>query len=220
MNNTKAKIRITLWILATIAIIGGIVVLSIGGSREREQSVNNLMIVAADDYVEGNPTARATLIEYLDFECEACGAYYPLIKQLSKELPDDLQIVSRYFPLPGHKNGLLAALAVEAAARQGKYWEMHDKLFENQKDWGERQAPDPTIFERYAQDIGLDIEKFKNDVNSQAVKDRVERDRKSAITLKLQGTPSFFLNGQKIQNPRGYDEFKQLIRAKINKTNQ
>lgn len=173
----------------------------------------DLLAVAADDYVKGNPDAPVTLVEYLDFECEACGAYYPLIKQLETELPDDLRVVTRYFPLPGHRNGMTAALAVESAARQGKYWEMHDALFENQASWGEQQRPDPALFEKYAQQIGLDMERFRSDVKDKSVRDRVERDIASGKALGNTGTPSFFLNGEKLENPGSYEALKAAVEA-------
>lgn len=173
----------------------------------------DLLAVVSDDYVKGNPDAPVTLVEYLDFECEACGAYYPLIKQLETDLPDDLRVVTRYFPLPGHRNGMTAALAVEAAARQGKYWEMHDALFENQAAWGEQQKPDPALFERYAQQIGLDLERFKADMKDKSVRERVERDIASGKELGNTGTPSFFLNGKKLENPGSYAALKAAVEA-------
>ncbi len=189
--------------------------LSVSGSQKKEEVANSLTTIVSDDYVTGPETAPVTLIEYLDFECEACGAYFPLVKQLEQEFPNDLRVVRRYYPLPGHKNGLPAALAVEAAARQGKFDEMHDLLFTEQKNWGEKQAPTPAVFEGYAKKLGLDVAKFKQDVASQSVKDRVQRDVDSGTKLGNTGTPSFYLNGQKIQNPRSLEDFKTLIQAEI-----
>jgi protein-disulfide isomerase len=177
----------------------------------------SMLAVVADDHVKGNPDAKVTLVEYLDFECEACGAYYPLIKQLGTEFPNDLRIVTRYFPLPGHKNSMTAAIAVEAASKQGKYWEMHDKLFETQETWGNKQMPTPQVFEQYAQEIGLDIEKFKADVTDPSTKARVQRDFDASEKLGNNSTPSLFVQGVKIQNPRSYEAFKQLIQSEIDK---
>lgn len=206
------------WGLGAVVIIGllfsGTLFSSAPVSTEEERA---LLAVVSDDYYKGKSDAKVTLVEYLDFECEACGAYYPLIKQLTAEFPSDLKVVTRYFPLPGHKNGLPAALAVEAAAKQGKYWEMHDMLFENQKLWGEKQTPTPQAFEGYAQQIGLDLEKFRRDVADETTLARVDRDRQSGIQLDNQGTPSFFLNGRRIDNPRSYEAFSQLIQNEINK---
>lgn len=181
-----------------------------------------ILTIVADDHSKGNPDAKVTLVEYLDFECEACGAYYPLIKQLVAEFPNDLRIVTRYFPLPGHKNSMTAALAVEAASKQGKYWEMHDTLFENQEKWGNKAVPTPQIFEEYAKQIGLDMEKFKTDVADPATRARVQRDFDSSEKLGNNSTPSLFVSGKKIENPRSYEAFKALVQAEIGKasTNQ
>ena len=186
-----------------------------GNSVPVSDEQKKLLEVVPDDYIKGNKEASVTITEYLDFECEACGAYYPLVKQLAEEFKTDVRFVNRYFPLPGHKNGLPAALAVEAAARQGKYWEMHDKLFNEQKNWGEKPVADPKIFEGYAQQIGLNMDQFKKDVVSKEVKDRVERDKNSGIRLGVSGTPSFFLNGDKIPNPKTPEDFKTFINAAI-----
>jgi len=211
----KNSIMKAVWVIAAIAVVGGIVWWSSTAKEEKKIVENSLTTVVADDYVKGNPSAPVTLIEYLDFECEACGAYFPLIKELEQEFPNDLRVVRRYFPLPGHKNGMTAALAVEAAARQGKYDEMHDLLFTEQKNWGEKPAPTPAVFEGYAQKLGLDLTKFKQDVASQSVKDRVQRDVESGTKLGNTGTPSFYLQGEKIQNPRSLEDFKTLIQAAI-----
>jgi len=178
----------------------------------------SILTIAQDDHMKGNSDAKVTLIEYLDFECEACGAYYPLIKQLGTEFPNDLRIVTRYFPLPGHKNSMTAAIAVEAASKQGKYWEMHDKLFETQETWGNKQMPTPQVFEAYAQQIGLDMEKFKADVADPSTKARVQRDFDNSEKLGNNSTPSLFVQGKKIQNPQSYEAFKTLIQAEVDKT--
>ena len=211
----KNSIMKAVWVIAAIAVVGGIVWWSSTAKEEKKIVEDSLTTVVADDYVKGNPSAPVTLIEYLDFECEACGAYYPLMKQLSEEFKVDVRFVNRYFPLPGHKNGMQAALSVEAASKQGKYWEMHNKLFDEQKSWGEKSAPDPKIFESYAKEIGLNVEQFKKDVLSKEVKDRVERDKSSGEKLGNTGTPTFFLNGEKLQNPKTPEDFKTLIKAAI-----
>lgn len=205
-----------------LIIVGIVVVLLLGGvywsnslKSAKVESAKPMLAVVSDDYVVGSPTAKATLVEYLDFECEACRAYFPLVKQLEKDYPNDLRVVRRYFPLPGHRNGMTAALAVEAAARQGKYEEMHDLVFTEQDKWGEKGAPRPEVFEAYAAQLGLDINKFKTDVASQSVRDRVQRDVDSGKALGNSGTPTFFLNGEKIQNPQGLEPFKALIQQVV-----
>ena len=219
----KDKFVIGIIVATILVLIGGVWFVSrtsntpasSDGSTPVSDKQKKLLEIVSDDYIKGNKEASVTLVEYLDFECEACGAYYPLVKQLADEFKDDVRFVNRYFPLPGHKNGLPAALAVEAAARQGKYWEMHDILFDNQKTWGEKPAATPKIFEDYAKQIGLNMEQFKKDVDSKEVKDRVNRDSTSGNQLGVNGTPTFFLNGEKIPNPKSPEDFKTFIQAAI-----
>lgn len=207
--------KIIISIIATLVVfIGGAFLITKKDSKTLENS-QKILEVVSDDYIKGNMDATVTIIEYLDFECEACGAYYPLVKELSEKYKNDVRFVSRYFPLMGHKNGLTSALAVEASSKQGKYWEMYDILFENQQSWGGKQAVDSTLFETYAKQIGLNIDQFKKDINSKEVKDRVNRDLNNGKILEITGTPSFFVNGEKIPNPKNIEDFKTFIEAAI-----
>jgi protein-disulfide isomerase len=174
--------------------------------------------VAEDDWVIGNENAAVTLVEYLDFECPSCAAYHPIIKEFEKEFGDDLRIVTRYYPLPSHKNSIEAALVAEAAGQQGKFWEMQEILFESQREWGAKQSADAKLFLPYAEKLGLDMDRFKNDRENDATRARVLRDKAAGDALKITGTPSFFLNGEKLQNPRTVEDFKTLIRAEILKS--
>lgn len=167
--------------------------------------------VPVSQNVKGEATINATLVEYSDFQCPACAAYYPVLKQLNKDFEGKLRFVYRYFPLRNiHKNAEIASIAAEAAGRQNKFWEMHDLLFENQTEWSNLSDPREK-FKEYAKFIGLDMEKFQNDLNSKEVKDKVEADYQNGLSLKVNATPTFFLNDQKISNPRTYEEFKIKI---------
>lgn len=214
----KSSTGTWLW-FGIIGIIGfSLILMATAGTEKKAVTTEDsaaLLTIAPDDYIKGNPDAAVTLVEYLDFECEACGAYFPVVQQLAKEYPNDLKIVTRYFPLPGHRNSMTAALAAEAAGRQGKYWEMHDLLFTEQKNWGEKPAPTPAVFEAYAEQLGLNMEQFKNDVASPEVKNRVQRDFDAGEQLGNTGTPTFYLNGKRIQNPNGLPAFKALIDAEL-----
>lgn len=205
-------------IIGIIVVIIIIFLLAKGGykkSEDKAESANTtqsgILEIKLDDWVTGNPNAKVTLVEYLDFECEACAAYYPITTQLKEEYKDNLRFVVRYFPLPGHANSVTAAKAVEAAGRQGKFWEMYSTLYENQKEWGEQKVANQEQFEKYAVAVGLDIEQWKNDLKDPALEDRIQRSYKEAVKLGLQGTPSFFLDGKKIESPKGYAPFKVLI---------
>ncbi|MDQ5949554.1 MAG: hypothetical protein QG563_60 [Patescibacteria group bacterium] len=209
------NLKIIIGIFALIVIV---FLIAKGGYKKSEDTAerantnqSSALEIRANDWVLGTSTAKVTIVEYLDFECEACGAYYPITKKIKEEYKDDVRLVIRYFPLPGHKNSRTAAYAVESAGKQGKFFEMYNILFAKQSDWGEQQMANQDQFEKYALEAGVNIEQWKKDVTSDEVKNRVEESYKEAVSLNLQGTPSFFLNGKRIQNPKGYESFKVLI---------
>ena len=177
-------------------------------SPETASMVSNVDFIPSEE-------GKAVLVEFSDFQCPACGMYYPVVKQLKSEFGDKLKVVYKHFPLRTiHKNADLAARSSEVALIQGKFWEMHDLIFENQKDWAD-SGKALSIFTDYALSLGLDQEKFLADINLNSVFDKVNSDYQEGIQLKVNGTPTFFLNGKKITNPKSYDEFKQLIEIAI-----
>ncbi len=195
-----------------VVIILIIVGLSNVGSNEPAlESETNPQLVTSQDHIKGNPDAYVTLVEYSDFQCPACRTYYPLLKQLNEKHPDDVRIVYRHFPLVQiHPYAVPAAQASEAAGIQGKFWEMHDKLFETQDGWSKGGVPDG-FFSDLAGTIGLDVEKFKKDMDSSEVKSKIERDKQFGDKLNVTGTPTFYLNGKKLSNPKSFEELDSLI---------
>lgn len=155
--------------------------------------------------------SELTIVEFLDFECEACGAYYPAVEKLREQYGDRVTFVARYFPMPGHRNGELAARTAEAAAQQGKFEEMYSKLFTTQKEWGESQESKEDVFRGYAKELGLDMKKFDSDLTAPATAERVRADQRDGLGLGVQGTPAFVVDGVRIQNPATFDAFKKLI---------
>lgn len=134
-----------------------------------------------------------------------------------QEFEKEVAFVYRHFPLSQiHANAEFAARAAEAARQQGKFWEMHDMLFEKQNEWAEVNDIE-TLFLAYAKLIGLDQEKFKTDWRSKEVKDFVASQKTHALSSGLQGTPTFFVGGEKINNPTSADEFRSLIRKALDK---
>ncbi|MBP7060979.1 MAG: DsbA family protein [Candidatus Moranbacteria bacterium] len=203
-----------------IVIVLGFGIYSIwkyGFSSESTPVTGSALLTVTDkDWVKGPADAPATLIEYTDFQCPACGVYYPLLDQLSKEMGDKLRFVVRHYPLIQiHKNALLGAQAAEAAGRQGKFWEMYDVLFVNQKEWSEAVDPMKSILPAYAGRIGLDVEKFKTDMTDSALDEKITADRGTGNDLKITGTPTFFLNGQLLPNPTSIEAFKSAVEKVI-----
>ncbi|MGA5146939.1 DsbA family protein [Streptomyces griseoincarnatus] len=155
--------------------------------------------------------SELTVVEFLDFECEACGAAYPMVEKLREEYGDRVTFIARYFPMPGHRNGELAARTAEAAAQQGKFEQMYTKLFTTQKQWGESQEWKQDVFRGYAKELGLDMARFDAALADPEVAGRVETDQRDGLGLGVRGTPTFFVDGQMIDTPRSYEQFKTLI---------
>jgi len=155
---------------------------------------------AVPSHVRGNPDAKVTLEEFGDFQCPSCGVYYAELRKIEEEFGPRLRVVFREYPLyPSHKYGLLAAQVAEAAGAQGRFWEMHDKLYETQKVWSDAPEALP-IFTDYANAIGLDIDRFNRDINGEAVASRIMQDGIRAHALGVKGTPSFFINGKEVKD--------------------
>ena len=172
--------------------------------------------ITTEDNVKGNMDAKVTLVEFSDFECPACKAYAPVLTALVDMYPNDLRLVYKYFPLKTiHYRAQASAQAAEAAARQGKFWEMYKLLFDNQGVWSKETGT--ATFEKYAQDIGLDVTKFLEDYNSDSVKEKIDRQLKEGIDLNVNGTPTMYINGVKIKNPGSTEEFMKLIEDEIRK---
>jgi protein-disulfide isomerase len=146
----------------------------------------------------GPATAVVTLEEFGDFQCPPCGMLHPVLKTMEQEFGDKLRVIFREYPLvPTHPHALSAARAAEAAGLQGKFFEMHDLIFENQKAWDKAFDARP-IFESYAQKLGLDMEKYRRDLTSEVVEQRIFQDGKRAHALGVQGTPTVFMNGREV----------------------
>ena len=175
------------------------------------EEISGDTIIGNQDWSKGNPSASVTLIEYGDFQCPACKAYYPLIKEMLSKYPDKVRVVWRQFPLVAiHDKAYDAARAVEAAGKQGKFWEMHDRVFDNQETW----VKDPKYMERfaeYAATIGIVVEQWQADVSDQGVEAKIQTDRQSGDRLGVTGTPSFFVNGGKIELPGSLEKFMEVI---------
>lgn len=168
---------------------------------------------ADERWVKGSATSTATLIEYSDFECPACASYYWLLKQVVAQTGDRVRFSYRHFPLrQSHQYAQLAAQAAEAAGLQGKFWEMHDRLFEGHDEWAGK--PDARArFTAYAQALGLDLARFTADLDARATADAVEADFQRGIEAGVRGTPTFYLNGRDIDHPGSVDEFRAVIEA-------
>jgi len=173
-------------------------------------------------HIEGQGKAGVTLVEYGDYECPYCQQYYPTVKQVASDLDQDIHFQFRNFPLVSiHRNAFAAARAAEAADQQGKFWQMHDALYENNDPNGASgwvAANDPsTYFTQFAKQIGLNVTQFKQDFASSKVNDLVNADMAEGNRLGITGTPTFYLDGKQVQVGNDVATFEKIIKAEIAK---
>ena len=173
--------------------------------------------VNQQDWTKGaaEGSASATLIEYSDFQCPACKVYQPLLGQVLSAFPESLRFVYRHFPLRNtHKNAQLAAQASEAAGKQGKFWQMHDMLFDKQDSWSKLPTA-KDVFIEYAGVLKLDIDKYKSDLDNSDVVQKIDADLAGGEAVGVDSTPTFYLNGKKVENIKGLEDFKKRVEEAI-----
>lgn len=163
--------------------------------------------VTDQDHQTGNPNAKVVLVEYGDYQCSHCGIAYPLVKRLLQQFDGELLFVFRNFPLQeSHPQAMIAALAAEAAGKQNKFWEMHDTIYEHQNDLSGN-----ALF-NYAASLHLDMERFARDWKSEDTLSKIESDFESGLRSGVNGTPSFFINGNRLDS---YDESYESLAAAV-----
>ncbi len=184
----------------------------------RRSAIQASTPVADPPHALGPPDAPAQLEEFGDFECPPCGLVHPILQTMEKEFGARLRIIFREFPLtPTHQHALAAAHAAESAGMQGKFWQMHDLLYENQKAWHDAFDVRP-IFEDYAKRIGLDVERYKQDLTSEVVERRIFLDMKRGHSLGVKGTPTIFLNGREVPfESFPADKLREVIKAELSR---
>lgn len=199
------------WIIFSVVVVGllgGLIIWTRSTNPTVDVStINNNSILAATpdsgniaDHVEGNKDSKVILVEYGDFQCPSCGSAYPNVKTLMDEYGDRIALVFRNFPLTSiHPNAKVAAAAAEAAGLQGKYWEMHDLLYQNQSAWESLDTNKRVdAFVSFASQIGLDTTKFQEDLSNADVNKKISFDMTLGKANSVSATPTFFLNGEKL----------------------
>jgi protein-disulfide isomerase len=196
-------------------VVGLVAVVLFGGSfwySSQAATKANEGVVSDMPHIKGNPEATVVLTEYSDFQCPACAAFQPALEDIMAEFGDRLKFEFKHFPLPIHSMAIPAARAAEAAGQQGKFFEFHDALFANQTTW--TKSANPMVnFMQYATELGLDTDQFKRQYGSSLLKDRVQSELLAARDLNLTGTPTFFLNGVKMEIETFEDFYNQIAQA-------
>ncbi len=214
----EAKAIIGIGFATLVILIGAVYLMGKTGSTESDtpaQKVDSQKLVKEDSPQIKVPNAKVTIVEFLDYECEACGAAHPTVKKVLDDYEGKINYVVRHFP--NHFNSVLAANTVEAAGEQGKYWEMQNKLFESQKEWGEKRTSQTELFMSYAKDLGLDMEKFKTALDTNKFTDKINKDKDEGISIGVNATPTFYINGVKEVGVLPYEFFKQKIDTELKK---
>lgn len=204
-----------------VVVLGGLVYFS-NSNRINVSDVNVDAIQTASeksgniaDHVFGKSDSKVVLIEYGDFQCPGCGNAHPTVKELTEKYKDQIAFVFRNFPITSkHPNAKAAAAAVEAAGLQGKYWEMHNRVFESQNSWGNLDVNQRGgFFEDYASELGLDLEKFKTDYASEAINAKISFDQAVGKKAGASATPTFRLNGEPVGDDiwSDKDKFEQAL---------
>ncbi|MET0625362.1 MAG: thioredoxin domain-containing protein [Pyrinomonadaceae bacterium] len=221
-------------VLALIAVV--VVVAAVLGAGYYRKSVQGVRkgsvsadgpLVRPDSPTLGPADAPVTLVEFLDPECESCGAFSPVVKKILKDYDGRVRLVVRYMPF--HPNSVLAASVTEAAGEQGKYWEMQEMLFRRQSEWGEihghgpqvaavaeRREPPAVLFERYATELGLDVGRVRAAVAERRYAAKIERDKRDGQILGVSKTPTFFVNGRQLARFSQQD-LRALIEEELKK---
>jgi protein-disulfide isomerase len=177
------------------------------GKRYRNAEPKTIDVSEAP--MEGNAAAKVTLVEFADYECPHCKRLQPVLRQIVEEFPKDVRIYFKNYPLPQHTNARLAAEAAVAAHKQGKFWSFQDKM------WDKQDELSPAEIETLAKESGLDMKKFRADLDSPAVKDRVQKDRTDGQALGLQATPTIYIDGREYTDPKDTESLREWIKEEL-----
>ncbi|WP_460839826.1 DsbA family protein [Nocardioides marmoraquaticus] len=212
--------KIAVFLGAVLVLIVGTIAIGLVMSRDdepvlaRPSSEAGTRLVRDDSRVMGKKgSSDVIVVEFLDFECEGCRAAYPLVEDLRQRYAGEVTFVARYFPLPSHFNAERAARAVESAARQGEFEAMYQRMYETQAEWGEQQVPLDDVFRTFAADVGLDLQRYDADYASDKVAARVQRDVEDGLALGVQGTPTFYVDGEPLQLRTAQDFYDAIDEA-------
>jgi protein-disulfide isomerase len=197
----KTSTKVQLGIIGALVVVAAVVVTAMSLNKPQKpvaaDGSGGTAVVAENSHrLDIAENGTVTFTEFVDFECEVCGAVYPFVEELRDEYAGEVTFVTRYFPLPGHLNSRNAAIAVEAAAEQGKFEDMYHRMFQTQTEWGEQQVSKADLFRQYAEELGLDMAAYDQAVADPETEARVQFDYDAAVALGAEGTPTIFINDE------------------------
>lgn len=209
--------------ILAVLVLGLGAIFIIGKNTDKSNTSNQNGGTVSSHTIQATSTdpnaKKVALLVYGDFQCPICSQYYNIEKQLLQKYPNNIDFTFRHFPLDSiHQNARAASRAAEAAGLQGKFFEMHDLLYQNQSAWS--TASDPlTIYTSYAEQLGLDTNKFKTDFASETVNNTINADLNEGNSKNVSGTPTYFINGREINIKElgSYENFEKIIQAELNK---
>lgn len=216
-TQTKIAIRVSAVLVLLVGVLLTLAIRDGDGPTDKVSGREESTLVRDDSRRLGEPGSTGVeFVEFLDFECEACGAVFPVVEEMRAVYAGQVSFVVRYFPLPGHFNSERAARAVEAAARQEKFEAMYKMMYETHTSWGEKQEPMDDLFRSYAEELGLDMERFDTDYASPEVAKRVQRDVDDGRALNVGGTPTIYIGGE-LLNLESLEDIPEALAAAVAK---
>ncbi|MGQ1799125.1 DsbA family protein [Kocuria oceani] len=213
-DQKSSKAKILVWVVLAAVVVAAVIAFLLARNNASTAAPEDAGQVVRENsrVLSKAPDEQAVLVEFLDYECESCRAAYPFIEELRGEYAETVTFVHRYFPLPGHRNSVNAALAVEAAAQQGAYEAMYQRMYETQTQWGESAEDKSAVFRGFAEDMGLDMAAYDAAVADPATEERIQLDVADGEALGVGGTPTFFLDGE-VLNPESLEQFRAEVEA-------
>lgn len=211
MKNSVKAVIVTGGLVMLLLI--GVLVWAVAQRAESENDPKPQVLREESHVLDDGGADAVTVVEFLDFECEACAAFHPVMEELRQQYDGQITYAVRYFPLPGHANSMPAALAAEAAAQQGDFEAMYQRLLETQAEWGGAAESNPQVFRDLAEEIGLDMAAYDEAVADPATAERVRRDRSEGTFLGVEGTPTFFVDGRMVTLTGPDDLEKAIVEA-------
>jgi len=229
MNQIKILLALILGILILQVILSPMILYGLNKQSSLNSINQNLgnanisdtteiisQIIKKNTHVLGNQDSTVAITMFADFECPYCNEAFPVINKLINEYKDKVKFSFHHFPLTEHKNALQAALALEAAGKQNKYWDMYNLLIEGYKSQGAKALANEQILQ-YAEKIGLDMTVFQNDLNEQKGLNIIQEDLDNGKKLGIKGIPTVYISNQKLEGIQNYEDYSKVIEEELNK---